>query len=86
MEDSIAQSFVKELQRELSPEHSLFGKPVVAVARRIDRDDVLFRFGESPERYAVVHLTWTGKQEGSRQWPRTEIFDSLGQFTASNSN
>ena len=61
MEDSHAQSFVAELQRELSPEHPLFGQRFIAVARRFDCDDALFRIEGAPERFAVVHLTWRGQ-------------------------
>jgi hypothetical protein len=80
VDDSQVQALDAELQRELSPEHLLFGQPVSAVARRRDCDDVLFRFGRSPERYAVVHLTGAGKRETSSKWPTTKIYASLDQF------
>jgi hypothetical protein len=79
IEDSQLQSFVAELKRELSPEHPLFGQPIAAVTHRCDCDDVLFRFGHSLDRYAVVHLTFAGK-EILPQWPKTQIFESLDQF------
>lgn len=75
-----ALAFVAELQREVSSDHPLSGQPVAAVACRYDCDDVLFRFGGSPERFAVVHLTWSGKREATRQWPSTELFDTLIEF------
>jgi hypothetical protein len=80
IEDSQTQQLNAELQCELSPGHLLFGERVCAVGRRQDRDDILFRFGEAPERYAVVHLTWRGKQEQSPKWPATVVFESLNEF------
>jgi hypothetical protein len=83
IEEAHGRKFVEELRRELSPGHSLFGQPIVAVARRFDRDDVLFRVGHSPEHYAVVHLTF--QREDSLKWPNTKIFESLDQFMAQDS-
>lgn len=76
---SHARGLVAELQRELAPTHPLFNQPVAAIARRYDCDDVLF-YGESPERYAVVHLTWTSKQERWPSWPETDLYDSFDAF------
>ena len=66
-----------ELHRECSEEHVLFGKDVLAIARREDCDDVLFAFGE---RFAVVHLTFSRHREEAPFWPATEIYDSWEQF------
>jgi hypothetical protein len=82
IEESKGKPFVEELQREMSPEHPLFGQRVEAVGRRRDNDDVLFRFGASLEDCAIVHLTWTGKRETSGLWPSTKIFDSVEKFLA----
>jgi hypothetical protein len=41
LQDS-GEALVKELQRELSCDHALHGVAVVAIAHRIDCDDVLF--------------------------------------------
>jgi len=66
-----------ELKRELAPDHPLYGKSVQALAVARDRDDVLFRIGEtSPFHYAVVHLTWSHKAEPA-PCPNTYPFDSL---------
>ena len=46
-----------ELVREICKGHLLFGKSHVALARRIDRDDVLFEIDGGPA-VAVVHLTY----------------------------
>lgn len=75
-----ARRLVIELQRELAPTHPLFKKTVAAIARRYDCDDVLFYVSKSPEQYAVVHLTWTGKQERWPSWPETDLYDSFDEF------
>jgi hypothetical protein len=80
VEESHVEQIIAELQRELSADHLLFGQSLWPVARRQDCDDFLFRVGHSPERYAVVHLTWTGKRESSSRWPTTAFFDSLDHF------
>ena len=80
VDDTRAKSLAAELQRELSAGHPLFGQTVATVALRYDCDDVLFSIGRTPERFAVVHLTWAGKRDCSPQWPRTEMFDTLDQF------
>jgi hypothetical protein len=59
-----------ELRAEVSQEHPLFGKPVIAVARREGCDDVLFSVEEDPARFVLVHLTWRQAPEPP-PWPRT---------------
>jgi len=66
---------VSELQRELVPGHLLFGKDVTAVARRQDRDDVLYALCDGTKRMAVVHLTHA--RESDAKWPSTTIFASI---------
>lgn len=69
-----------ELARELSPDHALSGMAARAIAKRIDRDDVLF---EVPGiGYAVVRLTWSGPGESSPKWPSTTIFSSHEEWRA----
>ena len=66
-----------ELHRELPAAHQLHGRQVHAVARREDRDDVLFL---SEERGPVfwVHLTWS--MESDPKWPWTETYRNLDDF------
>ena len=71
-----------ELTREIGAEHVLAGRPVVALGRRIDCDDVLFWLPSGPAALAVVHLTWTGKRECDPQWPATRLYDSLAEWIA----
>lgn len=68
-----------ELADEMSTDHLLSGKRAVAVARRLDTDDVLFSLPDGPAPLAVVHLTWAGR-ERSPQWPATELYRSVDDF------
>ena len=66
--------FEEELGRETAPSHVLSGAEVRAVARREDRDDVLFSLTDG--RWAIVHLTWSGRRETEPHWPRTQLFET----------
>ena len=67
----------KELHLELGSQHPLFGKKLHALARRQDRDYVLFVSREEPEVIAVVHITWSGHQELLPYYPWTTLFESM---------
>jgi hypothetical protein len=73
---SAGDNLVKELRQELSEYHILHGVRVVAVARRVDRDDVLFTTADPAKPLAVVHLTFTGDREREPQWPWTTIYNN----------
>ncbi len=77
--DRERQALELQLQQEAPPDHVLAGTHPHAVARRQDRDDVLFALGS--ERWAVVHLTWQGSQTDAN-WPRTTILEGRGQLQA----
>jgi len=66
------QSLVAELQREVQQGHALFGVPVSVLARRQDRDDVLFELHDGSNRLAQVHLSW--QPESNLAWPHTQLF------------
>jgi len=66
--------FEDEYATEIGKCHSLYGVPVRAIARRIDRDDVLFQLLRHLCDYAVVHLTWSGREEPDPHLPRFELF------------
>ena len=68
------EGFVRELKRELSSEHILFGIPVAALARRSDCDDVLFGTVDPMKPLSVVHLTWRGQSERGSAWPSATIY------------
>lgn len=69
-----------ELQVEVDPTHPLKGLAATAVARRQDNDDVLFSLADG--RFAVVHLTWIGKQERS-PFPWTDLYATAEAFVQS---
>ncbi|NBI29175.1 hypothetical protein ERL59_09405 [Chengkuizengella sp. YPA3-1-1] len=65
------ESLNKELIKELSPNHCLYGKKTVAVAKRQDNDDVVYWIYEL-NKYVVVHLTYS--RENSSEYPKTQLF------------
>lgn len=72
--------FMQELYKEVSRNHVLYGVKVKELARREDCDDVLFQLLDGSNRYAVVHLTWTGKEEVNFSYPITRIYDNLSDL------
>ncbi len=66
--------FEDEYAVEIGKAHPLYGVPVKAVARRIDCDDVLFELLRHLCEYAVVHLTWSGREESDPRWPSCDIY------------
>jgi hypothetical protein len=66
--------FSAQLETELPQKHALHGLKVIALAARIDRDDVLFEVPGSETPLAVVHLTW--RKERDPRWPSTKLFRS----------
>jgi hypothetical protein len=77
---SQATGMERELCRELSAGHPLFGLPVRAVGRRQDCDDVLFVLDDG--RVAVVHLTWTHNPPEQPPWPGTTMYPSFEAWVA----
>jgi hypothetical protein len=69
-----------ELEKEISPNHPLFGHEVVVIARRIDTDDVLFYIPNSTPPLAEVHLTWKGSTEKNPQLPWTTFYDNVSEW------
>lgn len=67
-----------ELRKEVSRRHVLYGRDCVAIARRVDCDDVLFQLDDGA--FAVVHLTFFGEQDRYSDFPWTRIFPSIGEF------
>lgn len=75
--EDVRRALFDELRREAGPAHPLRGLAAIAVGRRQDNDDVLFSLVDG--RMAVVHLTWTGKEDASPHpwmnlYPTTEAF------------
>ncbi|WP_154659186.1 hypothetical protein [Paenibacillus massiliensis] len=77
--ENTATAFQQELNKELSPSHRLFGTKSIALARRIDNDDVLFWI-EDLDTYAIVHLTWT--HANAEGYPITQMLpvDELAAY------
>ena len=73
-----AQRLSAELSSELSPHHVLFGVKATAIARRIDRDDVLFGIAKGSAPLAMVHLSW--RKEADPRWPSTKLFTSWNEW------
>ena len=63
IEDRESNRFEDEYAAKIGKQHPLYGVPVKAIARRVDRDDVLFKLLRHLCEYAVVHLTWSGREE-----------------------
>lgn len=70
------ETFRRELERELSPGHELYGVPVRLIGRHAASDDALFELLDGSGRVAVVHLTWANRPERV-PWPETAIYRSL---------
>ena len=62
-----------ELRAEIVKGHPLHGLQAMAVARRIDCDDVLFCVDHPSYSVAVVRLTWQ-KPETDPRWPHAQLF------------
>lgn len=69
-------TFLQELRKEVSTNHVLYDIPMQVIARRMDRDDVLFKF-ENSAKVAQVHLTWKSNKENDPSYPKTTIHDSI---------
>ena len=74
VDDSEGQRFEDEYAAEIAKGHPLYGVPAKAIARRTDSGDVLFRLLRHLCDYAVVHLTWSGREELSPDLPRLELY------------
>jgi hypothetical protein len=71
-------SLSEELRREVRPGHVLFGIEADPIARRHDRDDVLFVLRDGTNRLAVVHLTYTKETEPN--FPDVNLFASVEEW------
>jgi hypothetical protein len=73
----IAAKLVAELHREMPVSHQLHGLHVRAVARRLDRDAVLYD-SEDDAQVFLVHLTWSMQRDPAGPW--TETYRDLDDF------
>ncbi len=72
------QALSMELNREADAGHPLHDVRARALARRGDKDDVLFQLEDG--RLAVVHLTWSRRPEPAPSWPATTIFATVDEW------
>jgi hypothetical protein len=75
-----ASYFENQLYKETGQGHILFGKKVMAIGRREDRDDILFEIDDSDNKVAVVHLTYSKNKETNPSFPRTRIYDDIEEW------
>jgi hypothetical protein len=69
-----------ELRGEVAEGHLLYSVPAVAVGRRMDCDDMLFRIEHPSYTLAVVHLTWRTQPEPDPTWPYTVLFHTWEEW------
>ncbi len=74
-----AAELVAELEVEVAAGHPLYDRHCRAVARRVDRHEVLFATSGADPRVFVVTLTRSGKREPLPQ-PEAIAFPSLGDW------
>src|SRR5262249_535953 len=72
-----------EAELALNLPHPLHSLKAHAIARRQDRDDVLFEINDHGFKLAVVHLTWRQVTETNPKWPATALFASWSQWIES---
>jgi len=70
--------FKKQLAKEITSLHPLYGLQLTPIGRNGANDDLLVTL--STEKFAVVHLTWGSS--GDHFWPSTEFFDSWEEFVS----
>jgi len=69
----------KQLESEITNEHSLWGTKPIAIGRRVDCDDVLAKLNDGT--YASVHLVWgSGPGAFPEQYPTFIKYNSLKEF------
>ena len=74
--DDMRRRLEAELRVEAAEGHPLYGETMVAIARCEGCDDVLFSIEGEHVRWAIVHLTWSGKPERA-PWPRATVLKSF---------
>ena len=71
-----AEAFTEELRSEVAEGHPLHGRSWRVIAKALPTDDVIV---ECEDHVAVVHLTWTQKQE-RLPWPLTTFIASADEL------
>jgi hypothetical protein len=72
---ALGRQLLAELQRELAPGHSIYGRQAHAIARCCGCDEVVFALEENGT-FALVHLTWSGHPDVP-PWPHTTVLPTF---------
>ncbi|WP_322027123.1 hypothetical protein [Burkholderia sp. BCC1977] len=72
----------RQLDRELTAQHPLFGRGATVTGRRIDNDDILVVLCDGT--HANVHLTWglSSVDEFAKEHPTWFAYGTLDDFVA----
>jgi hypothetical protein len=81
-ENDHAKMLLSELRLEAIPGHSLYSADIEVVAHREGTDDILVRHIHNPERFTVVHLSWSRKPEINTEHPTIEYTGDYAGFLA----
>ena len=71
-------SFLRELQREVSAGHGLFGRPAHTLANYAPADDMLYLLPGQHPQVVEVHLTWS--VENDPAWPGWGSWESVDDW------
>jgi len=74
------EAYEAELRTEAGPGHPLYEVEFTAIARTCHTDDVLFQLNGHEAEFAVVHLTYVGRQESSAKWPAVILFRDIDHW------
>lgn len=67
-----------QLELEITEAHPLSGTSPIAVARRVDCDDVLAKLNDGS--YATIHLVWGGPGAFPELYPSFTRYENLEEF------
>ncbi|MEU3222042.1 hypothetical protein ABZ695_02645 [Streptomyces sp. NPDC006976] len=74
----------RELRTEMHPAHPFFGAALEVIAHRRTNDDVLCHHLDTPARFSILHLTWSGREEigscptidADGEWPHIVAYEN----------
>jgi hypothetical protein len=79
-ENDNAEALFCELHLELIPGHPLYAADIEVLAHREGTDDILVRHTINPDRFTVVHLSWSLKPEINKEHPTVEYDGDYAGF------
>jgi hypothetical protein len=80
--EAFSENFERQLRLELASGHPLVSCPVKIVAHRNGTDDILCWHLANPQRFTVVHLTWSLARQEEPDYPWVEMDGSWDDFLA----